>query len=158
MNDFFYKGKWISGSSTDHEFKEIIRLIKKRNCKRVFIGCDSHLCGPKFVFAIVIAVYSQERGGRFFFKRKKDASPCLKNSKIRLLEEVNYVIGLGSVIKNELLDTAEIHAHFDLNPNPVYMSSQLVGHATSYAIAMGFIPTLKPDAWASSSIADMKAK
>ena len=158
MNDFFQIGKWVSGSATSHDLKEIIENIKSRKCKKVFVGCDSHLRGPKYVFAMVIATYSNEQGGKFFFKRKKVADSRFKNSKVRLLEEVNYIVMLGNLLKDELGDDIEIHTHFDLNPNTAYLSSQLVPHAKSYAHAMGFIPTLKPDAWASSSIADMKAK
>jgi len=158
MNDFFHSGKWISGSAKNHDLQEIIQVIKNRSCKKVFVGCDSHLRGPKYIFAIVIAIYSQDSGGRFFFKRKKVANPQFQNSKIRLLEEVNYVMILGNLLKEQLGNAIEIHAHFDLNPNTAYLSSQVVSHAKSYAHAMGFIPTIKPDAWASSSIADMKAK
>lgn len=158
MSDFFQTGKWISGSATLHDLQEIIKRIKDKKCSKVFVGCDSHLRGQKYVFAMVIATYSKENGGKFFFKRKKITDPRLKNSKFRLLEEVNYIVTLGNLLKEQLGDVIEIHTHFDLNPNTAYMSSQLVPHARSYAQAMGFIPTLKPDAWASSSIADMKAK
>ena len=158
MDDFFHLGQWISGSATIHGLQEIIQIIKNKGCKKVFVGCDSHLRGQKYVFAMVIATYSQGDGGKFFFKRKKIVNPRFKNSKIRLLEEVNYVVLLGNILRERLGDEIEIHAHFDLNPNAAYLSSQLVPHAKSYAHAMGFIPTIKPNAWASSSIADMKAK
>ena len=158
MNDSFCISTWTSGSSTSHTLNEIVQIIKERKCKKVFIGCDSHLRGRSYVFAFVIAIYPSSGNGRFFFQRRKVESYSLKHNKKRLLEEVNYSIMLGSLLRELLGEKIEIHTHFDLNPNKAYLSSQIVNHATSYATAMGFIPTLKPDSWASSSIADSKAK
>lgn len=157
MDNFLLKS-WTSGSATQHTIEEITKIIEKKECKRVFVGCDSHLRGRSYIFAFVIAIYPSSGNGRFFFQRKKFESLILKSNKARLLEEVNYSIMLGSLVRDLMGDDIEIHTHFDLNPSKAYISSQLVNHATSYAQSMGFIPTIKPDSWASSSIADAKAK
>ena len=86
-------------------------------CKRVFVGCDSHLRGRSYIFAFVIAIYPSSGNGRFFFQRKKFESLILKSNKARLLEEGNYSIMLGSLVRELVGKDIEIHTHFDNPPS-----------------------------------------
>lgn len=149
--------RWFDGDSEPITFKNIIEDIEKSKDFGVFVGCDSHLVGGKYVFAIVIALYKPGWGGRFFFFKRKTDNKRFMNIKLRLLEETELAIISARKIRN-VLPLRDIVIHLDINPDCRFKSSTILSNATSYVIAAGFQIAVKPQAWASSSIADAFAR
>ena len=77
--------------------------------------------------------------------------------KLRLLREVESCLALADVL-SEKLGIEDIRVHLDINPNKLYKSSLVFTSATSWVKSQGYECIVKPDAWASSCLADAYAK
>ena len=150
--------EWRNAKSERVSLNHIISYIKSQEEKsKIHVGCDSHFVKNKCVYAIVIAVCNAGRGGRYFFARKKFERKKFKNMKLRLLNEVQECLALADLIASETTRT-DIRVHLDINPNKLYKSSVVFTSATSWVKSQGYECIVKPDAWASSCLADAYAK
>ena len=149
---------WCNASSKIMKFSDIIKLIRlKMSFCEIHVGCDSHFVKEKCIFALVIAVYEPGKGGTYFFARNKIPRSKSKNMKVRLLKETEKALRIADTIRDRVgLD--DIYVHLDINPNKKYKSSQVFTSATSWVRAQGYNCVVKPDAWASSWLADSYAK
>ena len=77
--------------------------------------------------------------------------------KLRLLKEVENCLEIADLISSKTLRN-DIQVHLDINPNKLYKSSLVFTSATSWVKSQGYECIVKPDAWASSCIADTYAK
>jgi len=75
--------------------------------------------------------------------------------KERMLFEVTNSVEVAYEI-SPLLDTYDIplEVHADINPNIKCESSKALSEAVGYILGMGYEFRVKPNAWASSSVAD----
>ena len=76
---------------------------------------------------------------------------------MRLLEETESSLRVARKVR-QVLPNRDIAIHLDINPDTRFKSSAVLSHAVSYVIASGFQTAVKPQAWASSSIADAFAR
>ena len=149
---------WCDASSRVIDLKNILEFIeKKKNICEIHVGCDSHLVGGKYVFALVIALYEPQKGGTYFFARKRLAQKTLRSLKVRLLRETEEAIAVADMIASSIV-TDKLSVHLDINPNKRYKSHQVFTSATSWVKSQGYNCLVKPDAWASSWLADAYAK
>lgn len=133
---------------------------------KVAIGTDSQGYNDSYKFATVIVIMRQEllspnnsvgRGAmiiaRTFYnnKLKKNRGGV----KERMLFEVSKSIEVAYEI-SPLLDLYEIplEVHADINPDVRWESSKALNEAVGYILGMGYEFRVKPNAWASSSVAD----
>ena len=147
---------WKDADSEDISLEEIIETISNKKYE-VHVGCDSHKIGGRYIFATVIAAYEPGKGGTYFFKRHKTKDSALNNLSVRLLKEAEFSI----VVSNKLRKTnnsLNITVHLDINPNKKYASSKFLTSAVSWVKSSGYECLVKPQAWASSSLADAYAK
>ena len=149
---------WCDASSMVTNISNIMRLIQlKKNLCEIHVGCDSHFIKEECVFALVIALYEPGKGGTYFFARNKMPRSKSRNMKMRLLKETEKAISIADYIRLNIgLD--DIHVHLDINPNKKYKSSQVFTSATSWVKSQGYNCIVKPDAWASSWLADAYSK
>ena len=77
--------------------------------------------------------------------------------KLRLLSEVENALMLADFI-SEKTNRDDISVHLDINPNKKFKSSLVFTSATSWVKSQGYECVVKPDAWASSWLADAYAK
>ena len=149
---------WCDASSMVTNISNIMRLIQlKKNLCEIHVGCDSHFIKEECVFALVIALYEPGKGGTYFFARNKMPRSKSRNMKMRLLKETEKAISIADYIRLNIgLD--DIHVHLDINPNKKYKSSQVFTSATSLVKSQGYNCIVKPDAWASSWLADAYSK
>jgi predicted RNase H-related nuclease YkuK (DUF458 family) len=146
---------WSDPNSNQYPLEEVIKFIDDNT--HVIIGSDSQLVGGKWNFATVICIYRQGKGGRFFFKRDKREKSTYKNLDVRLMDEVHGSVMVAEAVR-ELKPSANISIHADIASDPDSSSNKVAKIAQSYVIGMGYVPTIKPDSWAASAVADKISK
>ena len=150
--------QWFNAQSESTSIDSIIEFLKsKKSGSTIHVGCDSHFVKNNCVYAIVIAVCTPGKGGTFFFARKKFNRKNFLNMKLRLLREVENCLTLADMLSQNV-GTDSIRVHLDINPNKLYKSSLVFTSATSWVKSQGYECIVKPDAWASSCLADAYAK
>lgn len=149
--------QWFNAQSENTSIELIVEFLKSKKESTVHVGCDSHFVKNDCVYAIVVAVCTPGKGGTFFFARRKFKRKNFLNMKLRLLREVENCLTVADVLSQEL-NREDISVHLDINPNKLYKSSLVFTSATSWVKSQGYECIVKPDAWASSCLADAYAK
>ena len=146
---------WFKPDGTEASYDEVSSAISRDGCE-VFVGTDSHLIGGNWIIATVVVSYMPGAGGVFFFSRQtypRNRFPDMAN---RLLFEVTESVDVASWVQSLTGSAPTVHA--DLNRDESNKSAKVLSSAVSYVRGMGFECVTKPDAWASTSIADKKAR
>ena len=152
---------WHTGSgegiTVDFIMIEISRHTKKGGL--IFIGCDSQVTQNNCTFSTVICLHGAQGqlGGRYFFKREKKSREKFPTMINRLLKEVELSVEMGFKVSEEF-PNADIEIHIDANAKKNEASGRFSDMLIGYAKGAGFRCKIKPDAWASSSIADKHSK
>ena len=105
---------------------------------KIYIGTDSFVDKDRCAFATAICLHgaSGQRGGKYFFRKVFDKRQNFPSLVQRILREVQDSIEIG------------------MNNG----TSKISDMVTGYAKASGFDCKIKPDAWASQSVADKHSK
>ena len=131
-----------------------------RNEGKVYVGTDSFVDKDKCAFATAICLHGADgqSGGKYFFRKvylNRQNFPSLVQ---RILREVQDSIEIALTISEEL-PTAKIELHLDVSPsNKENGTSKISEMVTGYAKSSGFECKIKPEAWASQSVADKHSK
>jgi len=155
------KDSWFTGSgeliSTDLIF-EIIDDYTNRGGK-VFVGTDSQLSSNSCVFATAICLHGAagSQGGRYFFKKKKKKNSSYRILRHRILQEVKHSIDVSFELLERYPDV-DIEVHVDIGQTPRSATRVFVDTVSGWLSGVGFECRIKPDSWASSSIADCHTK
>lgn len=144
---------------TIEQVREYIQNESKES--KIFIGCDSEVFkrrGRYLVdfYSVVIVHHNGRNGAKIFgFKTTEvDYSKDRKKPLYRLMQEVYKASALYLSIADAIGDR-EVEVHLDINPNKRYVSSMIVDQAIGYIKSTcNVVPLVKPDAWASSHVAD----
>jgi predicted RNase H-related nuclease YkuK (DUF458 family) len=121
----------------------------------IHVGSDSHYIGGEWIFATVVCAYREGKGGNFFYRRRRLPKSAFRNLYDRLMQEVSFSIEAAEELKASVKREPSIH--LDVNWQTT-ATARLMPMLTSYVKSMGYDTKVKPDAWASSSIADKKAR
>jgi len=151
---------WIDPASG--ESVEIIKIVEKIFSNKnytIHVGTDSHrLKGTQFshTFATVICLYEQGRGADYYFRK------TIKDSKYasmrqRIMEEVSHSVDV-SIELMKYIPNNRIVIHADVNSDPQHSTFNFLGQIKSWVSSAGFKFKCKPDAWASSGVADKHSK
>ena len=151
------KDNWHNADSEPTSIDTIIEKIRENDSYEIHVGCDSHRIGGVYIFAIVIAGYVPRRGGTFYFSRKKSEDDVLASMRFRLMKEAELALDIAHRLKVEF-PHKKINVHLDINPNKKFPSSKVLTNAVSWVNSFGYNAIVKPNAWASSSLADAFAK
>ncbi len=152
---------WISGSGDKKEFSEIVEVIKNSiaNGSKIFIGTDSFKTKNKVNFATALCLFGGDTS-RYFFAR--DYVPKNKYDVLvtRITEEVRRSVELAEYIMNtENVKAENIELHVDISPfNLKNGTSKFSDMLKGYVTGAGFECRIKPDAWASQTVADRHSK
>ena len=160
--DFLHTKKWISGSGNETPFKEVRQIIKEKNTKgyNIFIGSDSFISGGRVCFATAVCLHSSGQGSRYFFYKEKKPAKMFSQLSARILEEARRSVELAEYfITKSTCVASDIELHLDVSPfhkneKTSKFSEMLKGYVQGY----GFECKLKPNAWASQSVADKHSK
>lgn len=153
---------WTTGSNKNIDFYEVLKIIKTHTLKgsKVFIGSDSFISSRKVCFATAICLYGGQAPSRYFFFKEKVESNRFKHLVSRITEETRRSVEVGCFLMEEYnFDPQLIELHLDISPFAAgnatsKFSDMLKGYVQGY----GFEYQLKPNAWASQSIADRHSK
>lgn len=153
---------WVTGENKQIDFYDLLRLTRKSilDGSKIFIGSDSFISRDKVCFASAVCLYGSGRGGRYFFF--KDFLPKPKFSQIvtRITEETRRSVEIACLFMNEYgIDPQNIELHLDVSPFGANNgTSKYSDMLKGYVQGFGVDYRLKPDAWASQTIADKHSK
>ena len=152
---------WITGSGQELDFQKIEGIISKHSKKKrkIFIGSDSFIRNKKICFVTAICLLSKGKG-RYFYYRENVALSQYRNLPTRITEEVRRSIEIAEhFVTNYKIPAESFELHLDVSPSAAKnetsrFSEMLKGYVQGYGLAC----KLKPNAWASQSVADRHSK
>ena len=153
---------WRTPNGKPLTLAEIFEEIKlhARNEGKVYIGTDSFIDKNRCAFATAICLHGAngQRGGKYFFRKVFYKRQNFSSLVQRIMHEVQDSIETALFISEEV-PTAKIELHLDISPaHKNNGTSSISDMLTGYAKASGFECKIKPDAWASQSVADKHSK
>lgn len=139
-------------------FEKAIEVINSApENSSIYIGCDSLPKGRCIEWITVMVIhFGSNAGGSFVFSKHID-----KRKTMEMRERLWTEVSLASEIALELAPYVEkrnfkFEIHLDLNPNN--KSSCILKEAVGYITGLGFEAKVKPEAFAASSVADMRVR
>ena len=153
---------WVTGSNKQIDFYELLNLSREYILKgsKVFIGSDSFISKEKVCFATALCLHGGEKSGRYFFFKDFVLKNKFSNLVARITEETRRSVEIASLLMDEYgFDPSNIELHLDVSPfgtnnGTSKYSDMLKGYVQGYGVDY----RLKPDAWASQTIADKHSK
>jgi hypothetical protein len=154
--------RWFNGSGQIVEYETIIEVIKAHSVLQgsVYVGTDSHLVKKECIFSTAICLHGaqNQNGGRYYFKKTK-----FKKSKFpTLLERITSEVQNSVQIAMEVLEfcpSVDIEIHLDISSSDKKeATSRFSDMLICYAQSTGFSCSVKPNAFAASTVADKHTK
>lgn len=157
----FTKCQWFTGSgvlvTSDFLVKKITSKLK--NGSKLFIGTDSFIEKNKVTFASALCVYSPGKNSFYFFTKYRTNKKNYLNLATRITEEVSRTITLADHFRKMGISSDLIEVHVDVSPfENKKATSRLSEGLKGYVTGAGYACKLKPNAWASQSVADRHSK
>lgn len=155
--------KWITGSQNPIDFYEMLKILKQYSSVggKIFIGTDSFVSSNKVCFASAVCLHGEHLKSRYFFFKDFESKKSFEKSLVsRITEETRRSIEIGCLLMDEYgFKPTSLELHLDVSPFSLgnatsKFSDMLKGYVQGY----GFDYRMKPDAWASQSIADKHSK
>ena len=154
--------QWHHGSGEVISFEDILEEVRVHveQAGLIYIGTDSFLSKNKCTFASAICLHGAEgqSGGKYFFRKAFFKREKFYDLIQRITQEVQQSIELAMMVVDHI-PNAEIELHLDISPsNNQNGTSPFADMLTGYAKGAGFNCKIKPEAWASQSVADKHSK
>ncbi|MAF80027.1 hypothetical protein CL629_03040 [bacterium] len=153
---------WITGSGNHVVFSDVISLVQEYvNCgSKIFIGSDSFVSGKETCFATTLCLHGGRYGGRYFFYKESLPKNMHKLLVTRITEETRRSIELAEILMtSHNFRCEDMELHLDVSPfNANNGTSRLSDMMKGYVQGYGLSCRLKPNAWASQSVADKHSK
>ncbi len=154
--------KWITGSGKEIDFYDLLKLSREyvKKGSKIFIGSDSFIAKEKICFASAICLHGGTESGRYFFYKQDLPKFQFAQLVSRITEETRRSIEIACLFMDEYnIDSTNIELHLDVSPfgtnnGTSKYSDMLKGYVQGYGVDY----RLKPDAWASQTIADKHSK
>ena len=154
-----WRKRWLCpGDSQSRTFDEVVQRIREYKDSSVYVGCDSHTAKgyqDRYLFAIAICILSS-KGNTYFYSRGVHIKK-FSSLQERLTEEVALSVDTASQLM-QYFPNKKITLHADSNTDAKHKSSKFTDIFRNWAKGIGCDFASKPDAWASSSIADKHSK
>lgn len=145
---------WLNPSGKELTNDELLKMLSREGAE-IHVGSDSHLIGGEWLFATAVCAYVDGHGGSFCYRRKKFPKAQHRNLYERLMQETTLSILAAEDIRSLTDKKVTIHADIAFSDTA---SAKYRKQVESFVRAMGFPVLTKPQSWASSSIADKKAR
>ena len=153
---------WRSANGDIVTLSQIIQTCKKFIPKgsKIFIGSDSFATNTKINFATVICVYGRGISSKYFFAKQFVDKNTYRNLASRITEEVRRSVELAELLRSgHMIDSDNIELHLDVSPyQKKNGTSRYSEMRKGYVRGAGFSCKIKPNAWASQTIADKHSK
>ena len=153
---------WYTGAGVLISFEGLSSIVSDHVHKgsKVFIGTDSFITKHRVNFASAICLHGGERSNRYFFTREYVPVKFYGALISRITEEVRRTIELADFLHNKFsIATEDIEVHIDVSPfgraTPTAKFSDML---QGYVQGAGYDCKVKPDAWASQTVADKHSK
>jgi hypothetical protein len=155
------KNTWFTGLGKSLSIEEILRDIDAYTEKggNIFIGTDSQIKADHCIFASAICFHGApgSSGGRYFFTRQKDNRFPRMPLRARIMQEAQHSIDIALHVF-EHNPSAEIEIHIDVGTGIRSKTREYVDALRGWTTSTGFPCKVKPNAWASASVADKHTK
>lgn len=156
------KKSWVTGSDKQIDFYELLKLTREyvKKGAKIFIGSDSFISKEKVCFASAVCLHGGEENGRYFFYKENVPKLQYKHLVTRITEETRRSVEIACLFMNEYgIDPKNIELHLDVSPfgtnnGTSKYSDMLKGYVQGFGVGY----RLKPNAWASQTIADKHSK
>jgi len=152
---------WFTGSGVETTFSDLVKTLRENTSRgtRVFIGTDSFISKREIRFASAICLHG---GGvsRYFFTRNFEKLSKFKVLVSRITEEVRRTVEIADVLyTQEDIDSNQIELHIDVSAfERKAKTSKFAEMLEGYVEGAGYTCKIKPNAWASQTIADRHSK
>jgi len=152
---------WYTGTGKSVSHTTVLDAIKTHIEKsgQLYIGTDSMISKKECTLVTSICLHGAEgqTGGNYFWKKTKYKNKKYQSLPTRIFQEVADSVQLGLSLL-EIYPDAPIELHLDVSQNKTAKTSTLVEQLTGYVRGAGFDYKIKPNSWASSSVADKHSK
>ena len=153
---------WRTGDGNTVSFNDMLVGIKAHVLKNglIYIGTDSFISKSKCKFASAICLHGADGqvGGKYFFRKVSFTREKFSGLVHRITQEVQQSIEIALMVTDNV-PNAEIELHLDISPaNKQNGTSPFADMLTGFAKGSGFNVKIKPNAWASQSVADKHSK
>ncbi len=156
------KKNWICGNNQQIDFYDLLRLTREciQKGAKVFIGSDSFISRDKVCFASAVCLHGGEDGGRYFFYKDFLSKPQYSQLVTRITEETRRSVEIACLFMDEYnIKPQNIELHLDVSPFGANNgTSKYSDMLKGYVQGFGVDYRLKPNAWASQTIADKHSK
>ena len=153
---------WSSGSGKSLDLTTVSEEVNNHynKNKKIFIGSDSFHSRSKTCFVTTVCLLTERLGGRYYFYKENIAPKRYSTLATRITEEVRRSIELAEYFMEKYdIPPDMIELHLDVSPfaakeGTSRLSEMLKGYVQGYGLGC----KLKPNAWASQSVADRHSK
>ncbi len=137
---------------------EILSFIEQDHTYQIWLGTDSqvHRSEKEVVYATVVVLYKQGKGGRFFLRRHK--GEILRSLRERLMRETWTSIEVGLELMTFLPQNVDLQIHIDSNHSKKWKSGNYTEELVGMVVSQGVKCRIKPEAWAAQTIANKFTK
>ena len=153
---------WTTGSEKSINFYDILNILKYHaiSGSKIFIGSDSFVSHKNICFASAICLYGSDQGSRYFFFKDKVDKRLYTPLISRITEETRRSLEIACFLMDEYnFDPKIFELHLDVSPfGTGNATSKFSDMLKGYVQGYGFEYKIKPNAWASQSIADRHSK
>lgn len=153
---------WNTGSCEEIDFYSLLNLSRDYVLQgsKIFIGSDSFTNKDKICFSTALCLHGGAHGGRYFFFKDFVFKNQFINLVSRITEETRRSVELASLLMDEYgFDASSIELHLDVSPlGSNNGTSRYSDMLRGYVQGFGIDYRLKPDAWASQTVADKHSK
>lgn len=153
---------WLTGSGVEIEFNILCEKVLKSvsSGSKIFIGTDSFIANRKINFATAICLHGGNGPTHYYFTKNTLSKKMFPALVSRITEEVRRSVELAEIISSDLgISNNNIELHLDVSPyNTKNGTAKFSEMLKSYAQGAGFNCRVKPDAWASQTVADKHSK
>ena len=153
---------WLTGEGKEIKFEEVMEIVGGYVDMggAVSVGTDSFINKNGCIFTSAICLHGakEQKGGRYFFKKKVLPKKDFLAFSKRIIFEVQESIELGAKVL-EFFPDMDIELHMDISSaDKNNKTSKLATMLIGYASGAGFKYRIKPDAYAAASVADKHSK
>ena len=152
--------EWLDPDGKIAGYEKIISYIDDyiRSGKKVFVGSDSMMYSDRCIFATAICLYDPDnRRATYYYTRQKTGTKKYKELKVRIFKEVQDSINIGLDLMEKYKNT-DIEIHVDVGRSKRSKTRTIVDTVKGWVSSYGFNVKVKPNSWASSSVADWHTK
>lgn len=118
------------------------------------VGTDSEQVLGITQFVVAIVVHRHGKGARYFWAREK--KPLFATLRDRIWQEVIFSTTVAKSLADEMVarevESSNVQVHVDIGENGP--TRALIREITGYVTGNGFVPHIKPEAYAAAAVAD----